>query len=121
MTIGIRAERRKKRAQRRLPALVGKKELSHVAGHDGEIRVRRAQPAGIDAERVAGNDFEPARISSPNLGQGRQASLVALDRDHVGRAMGQEGSRQPPRPRADFNRRAGGKLAGGARDASGEI
>ena len=47
MTIGIRAERRKKRAQRRLPALVGKKELSHVAGHDGEIRVRRAQPAGI--------------------------------------------------------------------------
>ena len=56
-----------------------------------------------------------------DLGQGGQAALVALDGDEAGGTVRQQGAGEAARAGADLDCRAGGKIAGRPRDASGQV
>ena len=64
---------------------------------------------------------KPAGIVRGDLGQRRDRALVALDRDHVRGAFGEQRARQPAGSGADLEHRDAFERAGGARDAAGEI
>ena len=56
-----------------------------------------------------------------DLGQRRQAALVAFDRDHRRRAVGEQRSRQPAGAGADLDDGGALQRSGGARDTAGQV
>ena len=88
-------------------------------GHDAPWSL--AELVGVDFERVGLNNRETIGPGVLDLPQRRQAAAVALDRDHLSCAGGQNGARKAAWPWADLDDRAGGEIAGRASDTRSQI
>ena len=75
----------------------------------------------MDFERVARQYFQPPRPACGDLRERGQASLVALDRDHLSRALREQRARQASRPGSDFDDDDAGQRSRGARDPTRQI
>ena len=88
-----------------------------VVGQVGDDARRRAVElrSRIEVERVAGDDLEPAGIVRGDLRERGDGALVALDRDHPPRAVGEQRAGEPAGPGTDLDhgrrRRAGRRRA----------
>ena len=77
--------------------------------------------ARVECERVAGDDVQPAGIVRRDLLERGDGALVALDRDHPRRALGEQRAGQAAGAGTDLDHGDAVERAGGARDAAGEI
>ena len=94
----------------------------HVIGQVRDDPARRhAEAAGVRFERVGEDHGQAAGKRGLQFGQGWPAALVALDGDHLPGAHFQQRAREAAGPRADLDDGALGEIAGGARDAAGEV
>src|SRR5262249_55316387 len=75
----------------------------------------------IDLHRIPRNDAEPLAEAIRKLLQGRNAALVALDRNHTICAERQQRAGEAARARPDLNDRDACERSGRARDAGREI
>ncbi len=82
------------------------------------LRGAGASAPRSSVERIAGDDLQPARIGCGKLAECRETAPVALDRDDVGGAFGQQRAGQPAGPGADLDDVGLAERAGGARDAA---
>ena len=77
--------------------------------------------ARIELERIAGHDVEATRIVRCDLRERGDGAVVALDRDHSSRALGEQRARQPAGAGTDLDHVDAVERAGRARDAGGEV
>src|SRR5262249_17878474 len=75
----------------------------------------------IDLRRIAGNHAEPVAEMVAEFLQGRNAALVALDRNHASCAERQQRAGEAARARPDLNDRHALERCGRARDTGCEI
>ena len=94
----------------------------HVVGQVGDDAPGGiSQRRGVDLERIAFDDPEPAVGRLGDLGQRRQAAAVALDGDDPPGAGEKEGAGEAARSRPDLDGRAFGESAGRPRDLAGQV
>ena len=114
----------------RTRAATARRSASRPAGRSRCCRAgwRRRAPAppprygaGVERQRVARDDGEPARIVRGDLRERRDGALVALDRDHAAAPSASSARVSPPGPGTDLDHRDAVERAGGARDAAGQV
>lgn len=94
----------------------------HVVGQVGDDASRcLAQLRGVDLERIALDDLEPAAGDLGDLGKCRQAAAVALDGDDLAGAGEEKGAGEAAGTGSDLDRRALAEIAGGTRDLAGQV
>jgi hypothetical protein len=75
----------------------------------------------VELHRVVVDEDQAVRLYRRKFCESVDATLVALDRDHLRGLLREQRSREPAGTRADFHDRGARERAGGAGDASGKI
>ena len=93
-----------------------------VVGQVGDDPDRRRQVRQrVERQGVALEHGQPAGPGGGDLGERRQAAGVALDRDDVAGALGEQRAGQAAGAGADLEHVAGGEVAGAAGDLGGQV
>ncbi len=123
-------EHQRQAVEERRPGLglqpAGQELRRDVIGKIGADPQRRAaglrdQRFGSDFKRVAGDDLEPAGPAGADFGQRGQGPRVALDRDHLFRALRQQRAGERARSGADFDHHDAVERTCGAGDLARQI
>ena len=91
------------------------------AGSRRPAPARRPERTRIEGERIRLDDLEPPRIARGDLGEGRDAARVALDRDDPRGAGREKRARQTAGPGPISTTVDARERAGGAGDAAGQV